>query len=194
MCLEAVTLALTDGEEHGDSLRLEPTADEHEGVGRSRVEPLGVVDKTEKRLVLGRLGQQAQHGQRDQEAVVSSSLLEPERSPQRAPLGFGEALQAPKDRTDDLVQRGEGDVCLRFDPAAAQDLHVGRSLSCVLEEGGLADTRLAADDEHPASRLASVLEKRAEPSALRFSAEEHPLSMVPAVAGSQTGEIAGANA
>ncbi len=100
----------------------------------------------------------------------------------------------PKDRTDDLVQRGERDVCLRFNPAADEDPHVGRSLSCVLEEGGLADTRLAADDEYTASRLASVLEKRAEPSALRFPAVEHPLAMVPAVAGSQTGEIAGANA
>ena len=81
----------------------------------------------------------------------------------------------PKDRTDDLVQRGEGDLRLRFDPAAAQDPHVGRSLSCVLEEGGLADTRLAADDEHAASRLASVLEEAAEPSALGVPAVEHPL-------------------
>ena len=88
----------------------------------------------------------------------------------------------PQDRTDDLVQRGEGDVRLRFDPAAAQDLHVRRSLSCILEEGGLADTRLAADDEHPASRLASVLEERAEPSALGVPAVEHPLAIVPAVA------------
>ena len=136
---------------------------------------MGVIDETEKRPVLGRLGQQAQHGERDQEAVVAFSHLEPERSPQRAPLGLGEALQVPKDRTDDLVQRGEGDVRLRFDPAAAQDLHVGRSLSCVLEEGGLADTRLAADDEHAASRLASVLEERAEPSALGVPAVEHPL-------------------
>ena len=178
-CLEAVTLALTDGEQHGDSLRLEPTADEHEGVGRSRVEPVGVIDETEKRPVLGRLGQQAQHGERDQEAVVAFSHLEPERSPQRAPWGSGRLSRCPKDRTDDLVQRGEGDVRLRFDPAAAQDLHVGRSLSCVLEEGGLADTRLAADDEHPASRLASVLEERAEPSALGVPAVEHPLRWYP---------------
>ena len=58
--------------------------------------------------------------------------------------------------------------------AAAQDLHVGRSLSCVLEEGGLAHTASPRMTSTPASRPACILEERAEPERAGVPAVQHP--------------------
>jgi hypothetical protein len=73
--VEAASLSLAGCEQHDDPLRLQAPGGEHERVGRGVIEPVRVVDEAEKRAALGRLGEKAQDGDRDEEAVVTSAPL-----------------------------------------------------------------------------------------------------------------------
>ena len=60
---------LTHREHQRDRLGQEAPRDERQRLRRGPVEPLGVVDQADERLLLGHLGQQAEHRQTDEEAV-----------------------------------------------------------------------------------------------------------------------------
>ena len=60
---------LTDREHERDRLRLQAPRYEGEDLPGGAIEPLRVVDQAQQRPVFGRLGQQAEHGEADQEAV-----------------------------------------------------------------------------------------------------------------------------
>jgi hypothetical protein len=73
----------------------------------------------------------------------------------------------------ELVQSGERQLRLGFDAARADDLHVRCPLACVLEEGRLADPRLAPKDEHAASGGSRSVEQRPDPRPLGVPPVEH---------------------
>ena len=62
---------LANREHHRHGLRQQPSRDETEDLARGAVEPLRVLHQTEQRPFRGNLGQQAQSGQGNQEAVRS---------------------------------------------------------------------------------------------------------------------------
>jgi hypothetical protein len=66
---EAAGVAVAGGEQADHALGLQAAGGEGQRLGRGPVEPLGLVDQAQHRPVLGRLGEQAQHRHRDQEAV-----------------------------------------------------------------------------------------------------------------------------
>jgi hypothetical protein len=49
-----------------------------------------------------------------------------------------------QDGSQELVEGGERKLGLGLDPASAEHVHIGCSVASVLEQGGLADPRLAA--------------------------------------------------
>jgi len=72
---------LPDREQEQDGLGVKPSADEPQDLGRRYVEPLGVVDQAHQRPLAGGLGQQAQHGQPDQEPIRRIAARQSERHP-----------------------------------------------------------------------------------------------------------------
>lgn len=65
---------------------------------RRLVEPLGVVDETDQRLHLDRIGEQAQDGQADQEAVRRVAVPQAERGAQRVALRAGKTVESVEER------------------------------------------------------------------------------------------------
>ena len=171
--LEAPNVALASAEEHDDALGFEPPGDEHERICGCVVEPLGIVDEAQERLIFRGLGEQAQDCERDEEAVLASPCCQAERSTEGGGLRRRKALYVPENRADDLVQSGERELRLRFHPGAAEHAHVAGLVARVLQKRGLADARLAGDDEDGAPRRASAIEKLADTRAFRVSPVEH---------------------
>ena len=64
----------------------QPARDERERQRRGPIEPLRVVDDAQQRTLLGHLGQQAEHGQADQEAIRARPGAQAEHGPQRVAL------------------------------------------------------------------------------------------------------------
>ena len=99
----------------GHRLRLQPPRDEREDLRRGAVQPLLVIDQAHQRLLLGDLGEQAQHGEADEEAVRRRSGTEAERRAQRIALRHREPLELVEHRRQQLMQPGEGELHLRLD-------------------------------------------------------------------------------
>ncbi len=71
--LELPRFTLTSRKQQHDPLRLQPPRDEHQRIGGSVIEPLGIVDQAEERTSLRGLRQQAQDGERDQKPIITSA-------------------------------------------------------------------------------------------------------------------------
>jgi hypothetical protein len=67
-----------------------------------------VIDHADQRLLSGRLRQQAQHGQAEQEPVRRRAGGQAERGPQRVPLRFRKQLRMIEHRRAQLMQPREG--------------------------------------------------------------------------------------
>ena len=170
--LEAPVAALARAEQHHDALGVESPGDEQQRVGRRRVEPLRVVDQAQDRAALRQLGDERQAGGRDQEAVAGA-VGEPERALQRAGLRGRQALEQVQRGTQQLVQPRERQLGLRLDSARREHVHVGRAIAHVLEQGGLADSRLSPQHERAAARRPRGIEQCADEGALRVPSVQH---------------------
>jgi hypothetical protein len=171
--LEAARVAVAGGDEQRDRLGLEAPRGEHERLGRRAVEPLGVVDAAQHRRLLARLGEQAEHAERHQEAVRHAVEAQAQRAPERRGLRRREPLDQVDARAQELVDTCERQLVLGLDADAAQDPHPVRAGGGVVEQGGLADTRVAADDEHRAALIACALKQRIETALLSVTPDEH---------------------
>ena len=94
---------LADRDHDRDRLRQQPSRDEAEDQRRGRVEPLGVLHQTQQRPLLGRGGQQAQHGESDQEPVRDVARREAQGDAQRVPLGLRQRVQLVEQRRAELM-------------------------------------------------------------------------------------------
>ena len=139
---------LADGEHHGDPLGQQSPRDERQCLPGGSVEPLRIVDHARERTLLGRVGQQAQDRERDQEAIRRPALLEPERLPQRRALRARKVAQPVEHRAAELMQARERQLHLGLHAGGANDAPARCLLHDVLQQRGLADPRLAAQDQH----------------------------------------------
>ena len=80
-------------EDQADRFRLQAARDEREDLRRGAIEPLLVIHQADQRLLLGHLGEQAQDGQADEEAIRRRPGADAERRPQRIALRSREALE-----------------------------------------------------------------------------------------------------
>jgi hypothetical protein len=124
---------------------------ERQRLCRSTVEPLRVIDQADQRTLLRDLRQQTQNRQRNQEAVWSAALRQPERHLQRVSLRSREELQATEHGRAQLMNAGERKLHLGLDARRARDATSGGALEHVIEQRGLADAGLAAQDKHGAA-------------------------------------------
>ena len=171
--LEHAHVALARAEQEHDALGIEPARDELQRVGGPGIEPVGVVDEAQDRLLLGELGQQRQRTGVDEEALLPAAVREPERGPQRGGLRCGQPVEVAQRRAQKLLQRGERQLGLRLDPARGEHVHVARAGARVLEQDRLADTGLAAQRQRSAPRVAGRVEQCADEGALSVPPKQH---------------------
>ena len=148
----------------------------HEGQ-RARggdVEPLGVVHDAEKRLLLGRLGQQPKDRQADQEPIRRRAGRESERDAERLALGLGQAVKKVEEGRAQLLSRGERDLHLCLDADRPGEPKRASSFRRILEQGGLADARFAVEHQHAPASAARAVQQSVEHLAFAFAAEQPP--------------------
>lgn len=139
------------GEHEAEGLRTDAVRHKCQRLSRTRIEPLGIVDHTDQRLAGCRLGQQAQYGQAQLEAVGRRSRPQPECRSQGVVLRSGQVLQCGQERRTDLVQHSEGQLRLRLHTGGPHHAEADRGRSHVVEQRGLADTRLAENHKSATS-------------------------------------------
>ena len=123
-----VFAGLTHREHHGDRFRQEAARDERKRLRRGPVEPLCIIDQADERPLLGRLGQQSERRQTDQEAVRRLPGAQAECRAQRVALRPGQARQAAQHRRAELMQAGERDLHLGLDARRSRDATPRRPL------------------------------------------------------------------
>ena len=153
---------LSHGEEEPDAVGQQPACDEAEEVGRLLVQPLRVVDHAQHGPGLGRIRQQREHRQPDEERIGRRSGHQTEGHAQRAALRIGKALHRGQERHEQLVDGGEAEALLRLDGHRADDLHVSRKLHRIAKERRLAHARLTPEHQRTAHTLANTLQHPAE--------------------------------
>ena len=104
-----------------DLLGQQAAGHEPEDLRGGVVEPLGVIDDADQRLGLGDLGQQRQGGQPDQEPVRGVPLAQPERRAERIALRARQTVEVLQHRCAQLMQPGERELHLGFDPRRSRD-------------------------------------------------------------------------
>ena len=99
---------------------------------------------------LGRLGEQAEHGEADQERSGAGPALRPKTIRERVALRCRQPLEPVEQRRAQLMQAGERQLHLGLHPAARATVRSGRGRDEVLEQRRLADPGLAAQDQRAA--------------------------------------------
>ena len=163
---------LAGGEHQSNRIGQEPPRDERERLGRLAVEPVGIVDDTEHRALVGRHRQQAQDGEADQEPVGRSSVRQSERRPRRVALRIRQRVQAVEQRRTQLVERGERELHLGLDAGGADHLASHGRVHQVLEQRALADAGITTHHEHAALPGSNRVDQLVECSALLRAADE----------------------
>ncbi len=146
-----LTDRLADGEDHDYRLRQQPPRHERQRLRGGAVQPLRVVDHAQKRALLSRRGQQAEHRQADEQSVRRGALAQPERDFQRAALRRRKSLTAIEQRRAQLMQRRECQLHLRLQPRRTYDEHVRGRSDRIVEQRRLPDSRLPPYYEHTAA-------------------------------------------
>ena len=82
-------------------------------------------------------------------------------------------MQLAQRREQQLVQAREGELRLRLDPDSAQYPKAPGVVGRVLEQGGLADPRVAPQDQRPAVAVPDIVEQLSEPGTLTLPANQH---------------------
>ena len=154
---------LAHREDHAHRLREQAAGDEGEGLRRGAVLPLGVVDHAEQRALLCDLGEEAQHGQADEEAIRRVVADGPaECRAERVALRTGQSVEAVEHRRTELMQSGVRQLHLGLDAGRPCDTTAGRPRDEVVQQRGLAGAGLAAQDQDVAAARAHARDDAVE--------------------------------
>ena len=93
---------------------------EREHLGRGPIKPLDVIDQAEQRLLLRRVGEQAEHGQPDEKSIGLRARAQAERGRERVTLWRRQPPE-PSSIPAQLMQAGERELHLPFHPSRAKD-------------------------------------------------------------------------
>src|SRR4051812_30392630 len=170
-CQLALVASYARCQDQRDGLRHQTARNEAERLRRGPIQPLRVVDHAEQRLVSGHLGQQAQGGETDKEAIRRIPCSQPERRGERITLGARQALEPIQHRRAQLLQAGERQLHLGLDSDGPHDSHPRCRVDRVLQQGGLTDPRLASHHQSPALTPTDRLEVPVERLTLTAPAE-----------------------
>ena len=112
---------LAPGEHEPDPLRQQAACHERQRLRGHLIEPLRIVDDAHERLLLGDVGEQAQHGQPDQEAIRRRSGAQTERRAERIALRVRQGVATVQHRPTQRVQARERQLHLGLDTGYARD-------------------------------------------------------------------------
>jgi hypothetical protein len=163
---------LAQREHQPHPLRQQAPRHERERLDGHLVEPLRVVDDADERLLLAGVGQQAQNGQADQEAIRRGTGAHAERRVQRVALRDRQMPETAEHRRAQRVQAGERELHLGLGPCYPGDPASLRDSRQKPKQGGLADARLAAQDQHTTAARARFLDESNQDLALVVTAEQ----------------------
>jgi hypothetical protein len=150
----------------------EAPGDEGQGLGGGPVEPLGIVDDAGERPLLRGLGDQADHGQADEEPVRRGTFGEPEDDPQRLPLRRRDLVEVFQERRAQLVQAAVRQLHLRLDAQRGNDPPAPDAAGEIGQECTLAHARPAAQQQHARPSAGHVRDDSVEDLALGPPAEQ----------------------
>jgi hypothetical protein len=132
-----------------------------------------VVDDTQQRLVLGRVGEQIEDCESHQEAIRDLTCTQAERRAEGVPLGFGQSIQVIEERSAELVQPSVRQLRVRLDAGCPRHTAAGRRLRYeILEERCLADPRLTPEHDNAAGAGTRTPEEVIERCALCAAAPQ----------------------
>jgi len=149
-------------------------ATERERLHGHPVQPLRVVDDAEERLLLGGVGQQAQDGQADQEAIPAAApALMPNAVFSASRCGTGRFPRRPSIGAHSACRPANASSISDSTPAAPDDPASPRAASDRYpSRGGLADSRLAAQDQRTALTRAHSMTSPSKHAALAATVEQ----------------------
>lgn len=163
---------LAQREHQSHPLRQKAPRHERERLHGHPIEPLRVVDDADERLLLGGVGEQAQDGQADQEAIRRGTGAHAERRVQRVALRDWQMPETAKHRCAQRMQAGECELHLGLDPRYPGDPASLRDVRQMPQQGGLADSRLAAEDQHTTATRARFRDESIQHLALAVTVEQ----------------------
>ena len=159
-------------EQQRDAPCLQTARDEAQDARGIVVEPVRVIDHTEQRQLLGRVAEQRQRREPDDEVMRGRADTESEHGFERAPLRLREELEVLQHRPAQLVQSAEREPRLRRGPERARNVPAVRVTTHVLEECALSDAGLAAHDDDAACTGPGIGQQPVERGALPGPAEQ----------------------
>ena len=132
-----------------------------------------VVGEDDDETLLRERRQQAERRRAHQVGLGGAGGRQPERGLERGALRPGQAPELAEHGPQQLVEAAEGDLDLGLDAARAQHRGALRHGGGVVQQGGLADARLAAQHEHPARAVAGLRHEPLDAPALRRAPQQH---------------------
>jgi hypothetical protein len=102
-----------------------------------------IINDNKERPFLGRLGQEAEDRQADQERIWGRPAREPKCDADRVVLGLRETVQKAEEWGTQLQKRRKRELHFRFDARRPGDLVLAPGLYGVPEQSRLADARFA---------------------------------------------------
>ncbi len=133
-------------------LALQPASDERQRTHAGVVKPLCIVDDQDNWARVRGVTHELERGKRDAKWIRLKFSAHAERGVDRSSLGFRQVFGQPDNGMQELVQPGEGELSLRFDPDRGEDTASPGpdALSGALQQRRLADPRFATHDQRPA--------------------------------------------
>ena len=168
---------LPRAEQDGDPLGCEPASREPEDLCGRAIEPLGVIDQAEEAVLLRRLGEESENRESDEERVRCRPDTKSEGDLERLALRLGQTLAKRQDRRTELLDGGERELHLAVDAGSPDDPERPGPRHRVVEERGLADSRVAMDDERPAIPVTSGLHRSVDSRSLALPPQQLQLAL-----------------
>ena len=122
--------------------------------------------------MLGRVGDQAEHGEADEELLRRGPRAQAEDGPERVALRTRQPREPVEQRDAQLMQARVGQFHLGLDPDGAHQGHVRRRGDQVLQQRRLPDPGLAPQDQRAALSAADVADQSVQHGALARPPEE----------------------
>ncbi|HYB30310.1 MAG TPA: hypothetical protein VEF89_27135 [Solirubrobacteraceae bacterium] len=131
------------GEHHPDRLRQQAAGNKRQRQRRGPIQPLCVIDDTEQRTLVSRLGQKIEHSETDQKPIRCGPDAQAERDLNGITLRSGQPLEAVERRPTQLLETGKRQLHVRFNADGSDHRAVRRRLDEVLKQRRLPDPSLA---------------------------------------------------
>jgi hypothetical protein len=150
----------------------ETASDEAEDLAGRLIQPVRVLHDAHERLFLGRLGEEGQRSDSNQETTRRRTFANPEHRRERVVLSWGEAIDEVEHRRTELMQPAVGELHLGLDADGIRDTESLGVRGQITEERGLARAWLTTEHDGSALTGANVGQELVEHLTLRLPPQE----------------------